>query len=214
MRIVCISDTHLQHTGFVVPEGDVLIHAGDGTFRGTSQEIRTWLGWIASHGHRHKLVIAGNHDWLFQNAPADAAALIPDGVTYLQDSGAKIEGITFWGSPWQPTFHDWAFNLNRGPVIAEKWKLIPDDTQVLITHGPPFGILDRLPEAFGKEGSQVGCEDLTHRINALGSLRLHVFGHIHHSYGQEVDWKGRTFVNASSVNEAYQASNPPIIIEL
>lgn len=172
------------------------------------------MKWVAHYPHRHKLVIAGNHDWLFQNAPTDAAALIPDGVTYLQDSGMVIEGIKFWGSPWQPAFHDWAFNLNRGRVIAEKWKLIPDDTQVLITHGPPFGILDRLIETFGKPGSQVGCEDLTHRINALRSLRLHVFGHIHHSYGQETDWKGRIFVNASIVDENYRRAHPPIVIDL
>ncbi len=213
MRIICISDTHLQHE-VSIPPGDVLVHAGDGTFRGTSQEVLRWMNWIGDQPHAHKLVIAGNHDWLFQTVPSDARALVPDGVTYLEDCGVEIDGIKFWGTPWQPTFHDWAFNLNRGPAIAEKWRLIPDDTQVLITHGPPFGILDRIPETYGMPGSQVGCEDLTHRINSLSSLRLHVFGHIHHSYGQEKDWRGRRFVNASLVDESYQQINPPIVVDL
>lgn len=213
MRIVCISDTHLRHS-ISIPDGDVLLHAGDGTMDGSEHSVTRWVQWLASLPHGHKLLIAGNHDWLFQRRPALARGLIPEGVTYLEDSGVVIDGLRIWGSPWQPWFMDWAFNLPRGPELAAKWKLIPDGTEVLLTHTPPYGILDNLPETYGKAGSQVGCEDLMHRINALPRLKLHVFGHIHHAYGRYTDWRGRLFVNASVLNEDYRPANPPVVVDI
>ena len=209
MRIVCISDTHIQHR-FTIPDGDVLIHAGDGTSKGNWREIATWFSWLALQPHRHKVVIAGDHDFMFEREPEAVQGLLPHGITYLQDSGIEIEGIKFWGSPWQPWFFDWAFNLPRGQRLAEKWAQIPDDTQVLITHGPPHGILDRLP---GPKREKVGCEALLERIHTLPRLRLHIFGHIHHSYGK-VQRNGVKFVNASICDERYRAAHAPIVVEL
>ncbi len=209
MRIVCMSDTHLRQN-FAVPDGDVLIHAGDGTGSGHWKEVAKWLNWVAAFPHAHKIVVAGNHDWLFERTPELVPSLIPAGVVYLQDAGAEIDGVRFWGSPWQPEFHDWAFNLPRGKALAERWDLIPRNTDVLITHGPPHGILDQLP---APDRRNVGCEDLLNRLADLPRLRLHVFGHIHDAYGQ-VSRGGVRFVNASICNEDYLACRAPIVVDL
>lgn len=217
MRIVCISDTHL-HQDFSIPPGDVLIHAGDGTSVGTQKEVTRWLNWIAAQPHRKKIVVAGNHDFLFERDPDLAALLMPDSIDYLQDSGTRFRGVKFWGSPWQPAFNNWAFNLPRGPQLEEKWKLIPNDTDVLITHSPPFGILDKVhprPHGVAVQAPDVdvplGCEALHSRVQALRP-QVHVFGHIHDSYGTQI--LGKTiFVNACICDEEYKPTNPPIVID-
>jgi len=146
------------------------------------------------------------------------AYLEPD-VIYLQDSGCEIEGLRFWGSPWQPWFMDWAFNLPRkGEKLRAKWNLIPMDTDVLITHGPPYGVLDEVRPrmtAWGpaEEGSgHLGCEELAIRLAAVRP-RVHVFGHIHDGYGIHKQ-AGTTYVNASICTEEYRPTNPPIVIDL
>ena len=210
MKIVCISDTHLQHD-FSIPDGDLLIHAGDGTGLGSLPEIRRWFEWLVALPHRHKLVIAGNHDKSFENGPFEARRLITTylerGITYLQDSGCAIGGLKFWGSPWQPWFYDWAFNLERGEPLRKKWALIPDVTDVLITHGPPAGLLDRCPD-----GRRVGCDELRSRIDRL-KLRLHVFGHIHCENGT-TNVNGTTFVNASICDESYRPTGTAFVVDL
>jgi predicted phosphohydrolase len=218
MRIVCLSDTHNRHAAIRVPEGDLLLHAGDATMHGTPEEIRAFDAWLGTLPHPHKVVIAGNHDWLFQREPEAARALITNAV-YLEDSGATIGGLRLWGSPWQPWFLDWAFNLRRGRPLREKWDRVPPETDVLVTHGPPFGIRDRVrklfPGAIGLalgRGESVGCEEL---LEAVGRLRprLHLFGHIHEGYGTE-QRDGTAFVNASSCDARYRAVNAPIVIDL
>ena len=215
MKIVCLSDTHNRHRQIEVPPGDILIHSGDATTNGTLEEVKVFAGWFSELPHRHKIFVAGNHDWLFQREPAAAAALFGRGMTYLQDSVAEIDGLKIYGSPWQPRFYEWAFNLFRGAELAEKWRLIPDDIDVLITHGPPLGILDEVQTPHGS-ASHEGCEDLFERIKTLaveGRLKLHVFGHIHGGYGT-LDEFGVRFVNASSCDENYRLTNPPVVIDL
>lgn len=190
MRIVCISDTHARHERTIVPPGDLLIHAGDITNHGDPDDVVKFDRWLGGLPHRHKVVICGNHDFCFEQTPEQARSLITNAV-YLQDFAVTIEGIKIYGSPWQPWFGGWAFNLERGPELAEKWKLIPDDTQILITHGPPAGILDKT-----RHGDIVGCMDLFHRVWEVRP-RLHVFGHIHEAAGH-LDIDGVTFVNAST----------------
>jgi len=207
--IVCISDTHLRHN-FDVPPGDILIHAGDVTSKGTihNNEIDTFLQWFSSLPHKHKIFIAGNHDFVFEKNPREAALYIPDDVIYLQDSEVTVEGLRIYGSPWQPLFHHWAFNLPRGTPIRQKWKLIPKGIDVLITHGPPLGILDHTLDHYDRMGSHVGCRDLRERVRYV-KPRLHVFGHIHCGAGLEtVD--GTTFINASICDERYVPNNRPI----
>jgi predicted phosphohydrolase len=209
MRLVVASDTHEQHAGLDVPDGDAFIHAGDLTFRGDLRAIRAFGAWVQALPHKHKIIIAGNHDWAFEREPASARVAIGDGtqgVMYLQDSGVTIDGVSFWGSPWQPWFLDWAFNLRRGSAIAAKWALIPANTDVLITHGPPMDILD----SNGKEN--LGCADLTRRLGEIRP-RAHIFGHIHEGSGVLVQ-AGTTYVNASICDAAYKPTNPVRVIDV
>lgn len=210
MRLICISDTHRAHRNLILPDGDVLIHAGDATGKGGLDEVASFLFWFSSQPHPHKILIAGNHDWLFQTHPNLAAGLLDDcpDITYLQDSGIEIEGIKLWGSPWQPWHLDWAFNLPRnGRLLREAWEQIPIETDVLITHGPPHGTLDR-----NFSGDHVGCEALTQRL-ALVEPRLHVFGHIHSGYGK-VQRGPVTYVNACICADAKKPLNKPTVVDL
>lgn len=211
MKIVIVSDTHTMHNQLKVGSGDVLIHCGDFTNRGEHHYVQALDRWMGEQDFKHKLLIAGNHDMCFEDTPKRARALLKH-VTYLEDSGVEIEGVKFWGSPWQPEFCNWGFNLPRNTgQLYSKWKQIPDDTNVLITHGPPAGILDTCGRIFG--AVSVGCEELRRRVDMLDELRLHCFGHIHASYGSaEVD--GKRFVNASSLDETYNGFNPPQVVEL
>jgi Icc-related predicted phosphoesterase len=207
-RIVCLSDTHNRQGQFDVPDGDILVHAGDLTGRGTLREITAVNEWLGRLPHRHKIVIAGNHDFLFEEENLLARSLLTN-ATYLQDSEVSADGVKIWGSPWQPWFHDWAFNLRRGEALREKWELIPEDTDILITHGPPMGILDETAS-----GERVGCEDLRDRLAAMSAPPgLHVFGHIHEAYGIERAPR-TTHVNASICDLGYRPVNPPIVIDL
>lgn len=208
-RIVLLSDTHNCNEQISVPDGDILIHAGDATNRGQIDEIVLFNRWFAGLPHKHKIFVAGNHDWLFETRPKYAQSLLSSNVVYLQDSAVEIEGLKIYGSPWQPRFFDWAFNLNRGRELAEKWAVIADETDILITHGPPFGILDETPR-----GDFAGCEELRERVEDLReNLKLHVFGHIHSGYGAAEKF-GVRFVNASNCDEDYLPTNPPIVIDL
>ncbi len=229
MRIVCISDTHGLARVTAIPPGDVLVHAGDLTMRGTEEELEAEFAWLASQPHRHKVVIAGNHDWVLDPAmpeafhnwtlersspPRELAARYPS-LTYLCDDAAEIEGYAFYGSPWQPNFGSWAFNFPKaddGAAARSTWSAIPDGVEVLITHGPPLGTLDRVDS-----GAAAGCPELARRIASLDRLRLHVFGHIHEAYGCERRTAGAgdvAFVNASLCTLRYRASNEPIAIDL
>lgn len=216
MRVICISDTHEQHRQLQIPDGDLLIHAGDITYSGEPHAIRDFLSWFCDQPHKHKIFIAGNHDFWFEEATKE---LFPNnkkwqGLTFLNDDGCEIDGFKIWGSPITPTFGNWAFMRPRGDSIAEVWHKIPLDTDILITHGPPQNILDLTPPRWGSKNA--GCYDLAKKV-AVVAPKLHVFGHIHHGYGRlDVNFgKGKTvFVNASSCNEEYDPVNPPIVVDL
>lgn len=205
-KIVLISDSHGKHKQLELPEGDLLLHAGDITGRGLGWQVREFMDWLGAQPHRHKVMIAGNHDFLAEEKADEFLSLVPPGVIYLNDSGVELEGIRIWGSPIQPWFHDWAFNRRRGADIAAHWALIPEGTDILITHGPPFGILDRTAH-----GERVGCEDLALRIEQVRP-RLHVFGHIHEAYGH-VQRDGIHYVNASVLDLQYQHTQAPIMLD-
>lgn len=196
----------------------MLVHAGDLTLRGTEPELAAAVAWLVGLPHPRKVVIAGNHDWLFERQNTQARKML-SAVTYLQDSGVTIDGLRFWGSPWQPWFMDWAFNLRRGAPLRAKWDLVPEGTDVLVTHGPPQGILDQVAgfvpraiSALAGRSEHVGCEELRVAVRRLRP-RLHVFGHIHEGYGRE-EHDGTTFVNASSCDGAYRPVNAPVVVDL
>lgn len=206
MRLVILSDTHRRHSAIEVPAGDVLIHCGDFTGRGTPPEVIDFNCWLGTLPHPRKLVIAGNHDFLFERDPTQARALLTN-AEYLEDSGTTIGGLRVWGSPWQPWFHDWAFNLHRGSPIRAKWDLIPAGTDILITHGPPMGILDRT-----WRGEPVGCADLAEAAARIRP-KLHLFGHIHEGYGDRVRDDIR-YVNASNCDVRERPVNRAVVIDL
>lgn len=212
MRIVCISDTHSMHRHISqVPDGDVLVHAGDLLGRGKLEELEDLNDWFGVLSHTHKIVIAGNHDWCFEkNAELARAAMT--NMIYLEESGIRIGDTEFWGSPYTPWFHDWAFNVERGPKMAGCWAKIPATTDVLITHGPPYRILDAVN---GTDGNMhVGCMDLLLKLKDL-DLKAHIFGHIHEGYGHWLRQKdGTQFVNACICTNRYRPSNPPIVIDI
>lgn len=170
---------------------------------GTEEEISQFGEWLGTLAHPHKIVVAGNHDFLFEYDPRTARRLLPDDVTYLCDSAASIDGLRFWGSPWQPWYFDWAFNLQRGPEIRAKWDLIPDDIDILVTHGPPAGIGD-----VTHSGESVGCVDLLAAIERVRP-QLAVCGHIHESYGVH-----GSLVNAAICDVHYRPVNRPIVVDL
>lgn len=204
MKIIVISDTHGQHRKLHLPSGDLIIHAGDISKRGKRAEVIDFLEWFSSLDFRYRIFIAGNHDFFFEQENAEEInKLIPSNIIYLNDSGITIEGIKIWGSPVQPWFYDWAFNRQRGEDIRRHWDLIPADTDVLITHGPAAGILDRTVY-----GESVGCDDLILKIKEI-KPRLHIAGHIHEGYGQ-IEKDGTVFMNASVLDEDYVLRNAAV----
>ena len=197
MRLVCVSDTHSLHRQVpAIPHGDVLIHAGDSLGQGTLDNIEDLNEWLGTLPHQYKIVIAGNHDWAFQETPAFAREILSNAI-YLEGSGIEIDCVRFWGSPWTPTFMDWAFMLDRGEPLSRKWKAIPGCTDVLITHGPPKGVGDLATMGFKQELS----------------LTAHIFGHIHEGYG-DYSLGDTRLINASSCTERYEPTNPPIVLDI
>jgi Icc-related predicted phosphoesterase len=208
MRTTTISDTHSAHSYLKLSGGDVLIHAGDLCNRGTEMEVIDFLNWFEKQDYQYKIFIAGNHDFYFESeSREDIYNLIPSNITYLNDNSVKIEGMKIWGSPITPYFFNWAFNRHRGTEIIKHWELIPDDVDVLITHGPPFGILDMTTDK-----THAGCADLMNKIEKINP-RYHIFGHIHEGYGIHKTEK-TTYINSSIMDSRYNLVNQPINIDL
>ena len=215
MKITLISDTHNKHKYITddLPGGDLLIHAGDISSMGYEHEIREFCKWYNGlDNYTNKVFIAGNHDWGFQININKTKEILDfyETINYLQDESTLIGDsmVNIYGSPWQPEFHNWAFNLPRmGNELKEKWDNIPNNTDILITHGPAYGYVDKV---IGRT-ENLGCELLTERIKQL-KPKIHVCGHIHSGYGYTFD--GDThFINASVLNESYIYYNKPLTIE-
>lgn len=218
MIITVISDTHGKHNQITqdLPGGDLLLHAGDISSMGYQHEVQQFCKWFNNvENYAHKIFIAGNHDWGFQNNVEKIMEIVNSykTVTYIQDETVSVgddkKMVNIYGSPWQPEFYNWAFNLPKnGNELAAKWDAIPDNTDILITHGPAFGVLDTVA---GKMWDNLGCQLLTDKIKTI-KPKIHLCGHIHSGYGYFFD--GDThFLNASVLNEAYQYTNKPLTFE-
>lgn len=233
-RLVLISDTHNAHRAVQskLPPGDILVHAGDFTDVGSAHDVQQFAAWAREMGARYEavVVIAGNHDLSLEKATyahnykrfghgrmADSDALIAElrqSCVYLEHEAATVGGLRFFGSPYQPEFCDWAFNMGRETECRQRWaSMIPEHDarpiDVLVTHGPPLGHGDSCVGS----GPQ-GCWDLLDFVESRPPL-LHVFGHIHEGYGATTN--GRTvFANASSMNYHYdvRALHPPMVIDV
>jgi predicted phosphodiesterase len=216
-----------------LPKGDVLIHAGDISNKGGEKDVTEFIHWFQNiEGFDTKIFIAGNHDFCFErvNQPHHKGdydwlhnLMAPENlsqsdITYLEDDFITIEypefsrPIKIYGSPWQPEFYNWAFNLPRfGIELQEKWNMISEDTDVLITHGPPNEARDFVSN-WRQGDANVGCELLRFRVEQIKPL-LHVFGHIHGAYGAAYI-KDILYVNAATCNDRYVPSNKPIVVDL
>jgi len=228
MKVVFISDTHGMHKTVKIPECDLLIHGGDITHTGELSILQDFLEWIVEQNAKNIVFIAGNHDWGFVRRPEDCYALLrdygfgiqlgqPDGTVreaglsqyegvmyYLQDAGVTIDGVKIYGSPWQPWFCNWAFNLERGEPLRKKWEMIPLGTDVVVTHGPPAGLGDFC------DNMHVGCGDLVERLEVVNP-RYHLCGHIHEGYGRR-SWVGQRthFLNgAIALGKHHRWQVPP-----
>jgi len=219
MKITFISDTHNKHKQItnLLPGGDLIIHAGDLTSMGYKHEIQQFLKWFNSlNNYTHKVFIAGNHDFGFQETPDACKEFLDfyDRVTYLQDNFHLIDEdyqteVKVYGSPWQPEFHNWAFNLPRqGKELEDTWNNIPMDADILITHGPAWGHLDTVKF---NPTFNLGCELLAERIKVV-KPKIHVCGHIHTGYGYKFD--GDThYINAAVLDENYNFTQKPLTVD-
>ena len=227
VKVVCISDTHCVHRDIRVPECDIVLHTGDCTRGGTFHQLKDFLDWFSLQPGTHKIWIAGNHDltlhrdfykrnWSrfhrkYARQDLDQIQILIqsyDNIIYLEDQCIDVEGIRIFGSPWQPTFFNWAFNAERGTEIDTIWASIPADIDILMTHGPPLGYGDLC-----NSGIRAGCANLLHHIMYRIKPKVHVFGHIHEDVGI---WNNGTtsFVNAASCSPQYQLAHAPKIFWL
>lgn len=227
IRIVAISDTHCQHDRITIPPCDILIHAGDFTGRGSFKEVASFTNWLSEQDNaKHKVFIAGNHDHLAMKDPYLFQSLVPKNCNYLKDSHVIVEGLKIYGTPWTPFFYDWAFNgieekPNVGtyypggpggygpdqdhPMLSDIYKMIPEDTDILVCHGPPAanGISTNL------EGYDCGSWALKDALRNIPKLQYGICGHIHEGKGIGND--GRWY-NVSSLTRGYELRGDPITI--
>ena len=211
MQITAISDTHNYHDALGTMSGETLVHAGDFTGCGKITELVDFVNWWAKQDFKHKILIAGNHEVSLDPDDRVFASILythsPD-THYLKDSAVTLNKTKFYGTPYQPWFCNWAFNLPVGGIeLKEKWESVPSDTDVLITHCPPKGILDKT-----EAGVKAGCALLRAEIQRIAP-KYHVFGHIHESYGSNLI-SGTNFVNASICDRAYRPVNKPVIFNI
>jgi Icc-related predicted phosphoesterase len=215
MRIIATSDMHGKLAQATLPAGDALVLAGDlledapkdcaDPVAWQAERLRELDAYLADLPFEAVLLIAGNHDLVLQERPDLGRAL--RGARYLEDAGCEVEGVRFWGSPWQPGLCHHPFFLADGGPAFELYRRIPAGTDVLITHTPPWGILDAWDPP-----TELGSRMLRARVAALRP-RVHIFGHMHPSYGaREVE--GTRFYNAALCDDEGRPVNPPHIIDL
>jgi Icc-related predicted phosphoesterase len=215
MKITLISDTHTRHHEITndLPGGDLLIHSGDLMNSGRNiEDIKSFCKWFDSlDQYTHKVFIAGNHDRMFQDDPERALEIVNSykNITYLQDDWVEVgddnEMVKIYGSPWQPWFYDWAFNLQRNGIgLASKWEAIPEDTDIVVTHGPAYGMVDTVA---GRQYDNLGCELLRERLDLI-KPSIHTCGHIHTGYGHTLN-EGTHYFNASVLDERYEYEQKP-----
>lgn len=197
MKILHLSDTHGQHRKLErLPPADIIVHAGDVSMVGESDEILDFIEWFGRLDYKYKIFIAGNHDICLDGAEIDG---LPENCHYLCNSGVTIEGLKFWGIPF-------FFSDDVEGRCPEQMRQIPADTDVLITHRPPLGILDTA------SGNTYGCPDMLEAVLRIYP-RYHLLGHIHAAHGI-VKAEQTTFVNGALLDEQYRLTNKPILLDI
>lgn len=206
VRLVLLADTHGFHRDIFIPNGDILICAGDFCLYGDIDELDDFNAFLGELPHQYKIVVAGNHDLCLESDPQQSISRLTNAI-YLQDQAITLLGVKFFGSPWQPEFQNRAFNLPPGEALRQKWELIPKDTDVLITHGPPFGYGDITVDTH-----HAGDQELVDAIKRI-KPKLNVFGHIHEGYGS-YKLRKTTLINASICDGLYRPVNSAVLTEV
>jgi len=242
MKVLVLSDTHSQMRNIWGSwsdedkrsslDCDLIVHAGDLTLRGSKDEVESELKSLNDIFDQEKVIISGNHDFFLDTdwksytsigkkrhgnnrfGTLEEISELMDklNINYLNDSFIEIKGLKIWGSPVTPWFNDWAFNRERGKDIIAHWNKIPEELDILITHGPPKGILDLVKYPMIGESPNVGCGDLLYSVFSK-MPKYHIFGHIHEGRGI-MESNGITFINASCIDESHNPINKPIIINI
>lgn len=223
MKITCISDLHGELP--TLPGGDLLIICGDITAQDKVKQWYDFYEWLKVQNYEKKILVGGNHDVFLESCiPTSLQEQLSkecgEDVTdkshvYLRDSGTVYRGWNIWGTPWTKKFegmnHECTAFTKRSEIdLSEKFALIPDDTDILITHGPPFGILDKSHNEF-----RCGSHALSNRIEELKNLKIHCFGHIHEAYGKQISDDLKVLnINCSIMDWRYNPTNKPVEIEL
>jgi len=210
MKIIALSDTHGQHEKIKdVPDGDVLIVAGDVTHDITLHSIITFATWLSKFPHEHKIVIAGNHDGCFTRSSLPELMMKEKGIIYLQDETITINGLIFYGTPWTPNFMNWHFMADE-KTLYDIFINIPKRTDVLITHTPAFSQFDKIKQIREIRPSNVGSKSLKIiKETRLDNLKCHIFGHVHESHGND-----KMNYNVSVLDEKYRMVNKVTEIEI
>jgi Icc-related predicted phosphoesterase len=221
--IVCISDTHTYHKRVTVPEGDILVHAGDFCGAGNALEVGHFLDWMEALPHDVKIVVPGNHDICVMTDPLVRKQFEYSGIHLLIDEAYTdpASGLNFYGVPWTPDFFPdtWSFQYGQAGCAPEEiWAKVPDYTDILISHGPPYGCADQI---IPHVNQNLGSKPMRDRIDVLGEtmmLRYVICGHIHGSYGRHwtdpADPNRVEVINASINTEGYQPTNEPIVLKV
>ncbi len=201
MKITCISDLHSKIP--ILKKGDLLIIAGDiGILN--EQHLTDFIDWVCHLNYKYIVWCSGNHDIFSEELyKKGIKPMMPKNVYYLLNSSVTIEGIKIWGSPFSPYYNDWSF-MHFLPQLKKIWAKIPEDTDIVITHAPPFAINDVV------NGISQGCPGLRDRIKDI-KPKYHIFGHIHEGYGIYQD-EYTTYINCSLMDEAYYMANDPVVI--
>lgn len=230
VEITAISDTHSSHKRCKLPGGDILIHAGDATFLGQPKEVTPFMEWMSVQPYKYKVFIAGNHDIGWEPIGEGINCMFTGkfdfrgmklkkgleekyrkmakrlGLIYLHDEEVTLDGIRIYGTPYQPEFQGWAFNLPKDGIKAKEiYRKIPEGIDVLVTHGPPWGIMDATLDPYE---NRCGCPVLLRRVLEV-KPQYHIFGHIHEGYGEE-HFEGITFLNVSTCQRDYKTFNGPV----
>jgi Icc-related predicted phosphoesterase len=228
-----MSDSHTKHDQVIVPPNiDILFHCGDWTFRGYKDEVESFAKWLEKQPAKHIVLTGGNHEVTFKRC-LEGSETDPSSKTWITDhcprahilihESLELEGIKIFGSPWTPAFaQGWVWNAARTPtdaahyfqpLLADLWNDIPTDTNVLITHGPPLGILDWALDYSTGRIENAGCRDLARKIETLKDIRIHAFGHLHYCGSKTLRFKKVQFINAAVVNDQYKISNSGVWID-
>jgi len=215
LQIVALSDSHNATKRVEIPDGDILIHAGDFSFQGKSLEIQDFIEWMKEQPHKHKLWIAGNHELGIEDFPDNANVIDNEtNSTYIHDKVIEIEGLKFLGCNFTPEFNNWAFNLTERQSKIY-WENAPE-ADVVVCHGPPYGILDSVTPEY-KHHRPLGCIHFKNYLERV-KPKVAIFGHIHGGFGHEtIKWNDDSETecfNVSVMNEQYQLTNPVTIIEI